>query len=246
MTVVVQGVSPTTPPRPVAGQTLGAALAQRIEQRIRVEGWGPGRLIGSESDLCETFDVGTAAVREAARILEARGVAKARRGPGGGLFVTQPEQSLVTDAARRYLSHAGIDRADLFEVWMALEQLAISKLAASIDPAGAKRLRDLLGKELLEAPRAWTELPNIHLEIARQSDNAALELFIRVLSELTLHTYGATEEPGQAIEWLHARHVELVDAIIAGDAALAQLHLRRFIAAVKRQDFGPAIEREDM
>jgi hypothetical protein len=37
--------------------------------------------------------------RKPARIPEARGVAKARRGHGGGLFVTQPEQSLVTDAA---------------------------------------------------------------------------------------------------------------------------------------------------
>jgi DNA-binding FadR family transcriptional regulator len=235
----------TTPPRSPAGQTLGSALAHRIEQRIRVDGWAPGRLIGSESDLCETFGVGTAAVREAARILEARGVAKARRGPGGGLFVTQPEQSLVTDAARRYLSHTGIDRGELFEVWMALEQLAITKLAASIDQTGAARLRDLLDKEVSDAPRVWQQLPNIHLEIARQSGNAALELFIRVLSELTLHTYGATEDPGHAIGWLHARHVEIVDAIIAGDAALAQLHLREFIAAVKRQDFGPAIEREE-
>ncbi|TAM65128.1 FCD domain-containing protein [Mycobacterium sp.] len=236
------GVAPL---RSAAGQTLGSALAHRIEQRIRMDGWPPGRLIGSESGLCEIFGVGTATVREAARILEARGVAKARRGPGGGLFVTQPEQSLVTDAARRYLSHVGVDRGELFEVWMALEQLAIGKLAASIDHAGAARLRDLLDKEALDAPRVWQQLPNIHLEIARQSGNAALELFIRVLSELTLHTYGASEDPRRAIGWLHARHVEIVDAIIAGDAALAQLHLREFIAAVKRQDFGPAIEREE-
>lgn len=226
-------------------QTLGSVLARRIEERIRAEGWQPGRLIGSESELCETFGVGTAAVREAARILDTRGIAKSRRGPGGGLFVTQPEQSLVTDAARRYLTHVGVDREDLFEVWMALEQLAISKLAASIDRAGAARLRELLGKELLGAPRGWTDLPNVHLEIARQSGNAALELFIRVLSELTLHTYGPAEDPAHAIGWLHARHVEIVEAIITGDAALAQLHLREFIAAVKRQDFAGNIEGKD-
>ncbi|MEE6174973.1 FadR/GntR family transcriptional regulator [Mycobacterium sp. 050134] len=220
-------------------------LAQEIEQRIRAEGWEPGRFVGSESDLCATFGVGTAAVREAARILEARGVAKARRGPGGGLFVTQPERSLVTDAARRYLSHVGVDREELFEVWMALEQLAITKLARSIDQAGAKRLRDLLDKEVVDGPRSWQHFPNIHLEIARLSGNATLELFIRVLSELTLHTYG-TEDPGPEVGWLHARDVEIVDAIIAGDAPVAQLHLRRFIAAVKRDDFGPAVEREEM
>jgi DNA-binding FadR family transcriptional regulator len=236
------GVAPL---RPSAGLTLGSTVADRIEQYIRSDGCKPGHLIGSESDLCAMFGVGTAAVREAARILEARGVAKSRRGPGGGLFVTKPEQSLVTDAARRYLSHAGVDRGDLFEVWMALEQLAISKLATTIDQADAARLRELLYKEVSDTPRLWRQLPNIHLEIARQSGNAALALFIRVLSELTLHTYGTNEDLGQAIGWLHARHVEIVDAIIAGDAALAQLHLRRFIAAVKRQDFITDIERED-
>lgn len=234
-----------TPQRSASGQTLGSALAHRIEQRIRSDGWEPGRLIGSEPDLCETFGVGTAAVREAARILETRGIAKSRRGPGGGLFVTRPEQSLVTDAARRYLTHVGVNRGDLFEVWLALEQLAISKLAASIDRAGAARLRELLSKELVDSPRVWTQLPNIHLEIARQSGNAALELFIRTLSELTLHTYGPAEDPSHAIGWLHARHAEIVDAIIAGDAALAQLHLRDFIAAVKREDFSGDIAGKD-
>jgi DNA-binding FadR family transcriptional regulator len=227
------------------GGTLGSVLAREIEQRIRAEGWQPGRLIGSESDLCANFGVGTAAVREATRILEARGVAKARRGPGGGLFVTEPERSLVTDAARRYLSHVGVDREELFEVWMALEQLAITKLASAIDQAGATRLRHLLDREVVSGPHAWRQFPNIHLEIARLSGNATLELFIRVLSELTLHTYG-TQDPGPEVAWLHARDVEIVDAIIAGDAPLAQLHLRRFIAAVKRDDFGPAVEREDI
>lgn len=231
--------------RSAAGGTLGSALAEAIEQRIRAEGWEPGRFLGSEADLCADFGVGTAAVREAARILEARGVAKSRRGPGGGLFVIQPELSLVTDAARRYLSHVGVDREELFEVWLALEQLAITKLADSIDAAGAARLRELVDKDPDGGPRTWSDFPNIHLEIARRSGNATLELFIRVLSELTLHTYG-TEDPGPEADWLHARDVEIVDAIIAGDAPLAQLHLRRFIAAVKREDFGPAVEREDV
>jgi DNA-binding FadR family transcriptional regulator len=219
------------------GKTVGAQLAHQIEQRISRAGWEPGRFIGSEANLCEEFGVGTASIREATRILDARGVATARRGPGGGLFVSKPEQSLVTDAARRYLTHVGVDRGDLFEAWMALEQLAVSKLAAAIDVTGAARLRELLGREQAGVPHAWTEIPNIHLEIARQSGNSVLELFIRVLSELSLHTYGAHTDPEPLLAWLHGRHVELVDAIIAGDAALAQLILRRYIDAIKRQDF---------
>ncbi|MFB1298535.1 FadR/GntR family transcriptional regulator [Mycobacterium sp. pW049] len=228
-----------------AGKTLGAQLAHQIEQRIKTGGWQPGHLIGSEAALCETFGVGTAAAREAARILEARGLAVSRRGPGGGLFVSQPDQSLVTDAARRYLSASGVERSDLFEVWLALEQLALAKLAATIDTDGADRLRTLLERERAGHPQTWTELPNVHLEIVRLSGNPVLELFIRVLSELSLHTYGAVSDPRMLMAWLHSRHSEIVEAVIAGDAALAQLHLRRYIEAVKQQDFSPPPIRED-
>lgn len=233
-----------TPLNPSAGQTLGAQIADVIEQKIRSGGWKSGRLIGSEADLCQSFGTGTASVREAIRILETRGLAKTRRGPGGGLFVTAPEEGLVTDAAQRYLAHVGVERGDMFEVWMALEQLAVNKLAATIDASGAARLRELLTREQI-TPSDWTDLPNIHLEIARLSGNAVLELFIRVLSELSLHTWAPETKPANAAPWLHARHVEIVEAIIAGDAALAQLHLRRFIDAVKRQDFGPLVTREE-
>lgn len=227
-----------------AGQTLGAQIAQQIEKKIRSGGWESGRLIGSEADLCAQFAVGTASVREAVRILGSRGLAQTRRGPGGGVFVAVPDQSLVTDAARRYLSHAGVERADMFEVWLALEQLAITKLAATIDEKGAARLRDLLSKEEI-APGSWTDLPNVHFEIARQSGNVVLELFIRVLSELSLHTWAIDAEARQSIGWLHARHAEIVEAIIAGDSALAQLRLRHYIDAVKRQDFLPLITRKE-
>lgn len=221
------------------GKTLGAQLANEIERRMLVEGWEPGRLIGSEAQLCRTYGVGTAAAREAARILESRGLAVSRRGPGGGMFVSRPDQSLVTDAARRYLGSVGVRRADLFEVWLALEQMAIARLVERIDAEGASRLRQTLDKEQIHRPHAWTELPNIHLEIVRQSGNPVLELFIRVLSELSLHAYGAVADPRPLVAWLHSRHEDIVEAIIAGDAALAQLHLRRFIDAVKRQDFSP-------
>jgi DNA-binding FadR family transcriptional regulator len=233
-------------PRPArVGHTLGAHIAHQIEQKIRSGGWQSGHLIGSESDICEQYGAGTSSVREAARILEARGLAKARRGPGGGLFVTAPDKGLVTDAARRYLSHIGVERSDLFEVWLALERLAVSKLAETVEAEGAARLRAVLEGERQNPLGPWTELPNVHLEIIRQSGNPALELFVGVLSELSLHTYGPDTEPGDSVAWLNARHTEIVEAIIAGDGALAQLHLRHYIDAIKRQDFSPSFARKD-
>ena len=87
----------TEPAQDAGRGTLGAQIARQIEQDIRREGWREGHLIGSEAELTARFEVGVAAVREASRILEARGLARVRRGPGGGLFVTAPERASVTE-----------------------------------------------------------------------------------------------------------------------------------------------------
>jgi DNA-binding FadR family transcriptional regulator len=216
--------------------TLGAQIAGKIERDIRREGWREGHLIGSEAELTAQFEAGVAAVREASRILEARGLARVRRGPGGGLFVTAPERALVTDAARRHLEHVGVERAELFAVWLALEQLAITKLAAAIEPVGAERLRAVLCREHEHRSHVWEDLPNIHLEIARQADNRALELFIEVLTQLCLSRFAPGSDPQPVLAWLHARHEEIVEAIIGGDGAMAQLHLRRLIDEFSRPD----------
>jgi DNA-binding FadR family transcriptional regulator len=216
--------------------TLGAQIARQIEQDIRREGWREGHLIGSEAELIARFEVGVAAVREASRILEARGLARVRRGPGGGLFVTAPDRALVTDAARRHLEHVGVERVELFSVWLALEQLAIATLTARIEPAGAERLRAVLRREDDRSAHAWQDLPNIHLEIARQAGNRALELFIEVLTQLCLSQYAPGSDPQPVLAWLHERHEEIVEAIIGGDGAMAQLHLRRLIDEFSRPD----------
>ena len=229
MTISATGIG--APLRP-AGRTLGAQLAEQLEHEIRSGGWPVGHPIGSEAELTARFGVGVAAVREASRILTERGVARSRRGPGGGMFVTAPEREIVTDAARRYLDHSGVTGVNLFEAWLGLEQVAVRKLAGSIDVAGAARLRELLDAEREHGGLNWSGLPNVHLEIARLVGNPVLELFVQVLTDLSVSHYGSRVDPQRAADWVHARHAELVEAIIAGDAAMAQLHLRLYIESI--------------
>lgn len=217
------------------GSTLAARIARELEQDIVGQGWPVGHLIGSEAALTERFGVGVAAVREAARMLEARGLAKSRRGPGGGLLVTVPERSLVTDAARRYLEFVGVAGPDLFEVWLALEQVAIVKVAGTIDSDGARLLRSIIAEEAaMQDVRNWRDVPNLHLAIARLADNNALELFIETLTDLSLSVYAPHTQHHEVSRWLHTRHTEIAEAVIAGDVAMAQLCLRRYIERIQR------------
>ena len=94
----------------------------------------------------------------------------------------------------------------------------------------------MLSREDGRSAHAWAEGPNIHLEIARQAGNRALELFIEVLTQLCLSQYAPGSDPQPVLAWLHERHAEIVEAIIGGDGAMAQLHLRQLIDEFSRPD----------
>ena len=83
----------------------GVALARRIEDEVIAQGWPVDRWLGSEPELIERYGVSRAAFREAVRLLEHHGVARMRRGPGGGLIVSTPDSSVVTGAAALFLDY---------------------------------------------------------------------------------------------------------------------------------------------
>lgn len=205
-------------------------MAQRLEQEIRAMGWPVGFALGSESELTERFGVGVAAIREASRILTARGIARSRRGPGGGMFVIAPDRQMVTDVARLYLERTGVGRAELFDAWCAFEQTAVASLAATIDAAGAERLRALVK---WNRSASVLDVAHIHLEIARLAGNKVLELFINTVAELAMAPGGIASPARGGTEWWQEAHVEFIESIIAGDVARAQLHLGRVVEHLK-------------
>lgn len=82
-------------------------IANAIEEDLIVQGWQIGDIRGSEHELARRFGVCRVVVREAVRILEARGTARMRRGPNGGLLVQKPEKHHVLGMAIRYARSLG-------------------------------------------------------------------------------------------------------------------------------------------
>lgn len=77
-------------------------IARDIEEDLIAHGWVVGDIRGSEMELAQQFGVCREVVREAARILEARGTARMRRGPNGGLQVQRPAEHNVLGITIRY------------------------------------------------------------------------------------------------------------------------------------------------
>lgn len=232
----------------------GSELARVIQSEIIRGSWPIDKVLGSEAELIERYSVSRSVLREAVRLLESRGVARMRPGPGGGLRVTAPEPAAVRDVTRLYLDFSGVRANDLYQVWTALELVAVAAVADSIDEEGVRRLRALLADEaaIVEnnpdaAIDVWVERGmNLHLEIARQAANPALELFLGVVVELATEYHTELADPAAAARWLHASHTDIVSALVSGDAELAALRVRRYLKSLMRGGgLGPIAESAD-
>ena len=109
---------------------LASVVAARLEDEIVARGWPVGEVMGSETELLDRFGVSRAVLREAVRIVEHTGAARMRRGPGGGLVVTEPNRGAVVDGMGVWFSYTGATIEELIEARRPL-LLAACRLAAA-------------------------------------------------------------------------------------------------------------------
>lgn len=212
-------------------------IARDIEADIVRRGWPVGASLGSENALQRRYGVSRSVLREAVRLVEHHQVARMRRGPGGGLLISEPDAGPATRAVVIYLEHLGTTLADLLNARLVLEPLAASLAAERIDEAGIERLRAVLHAEQQWRPGLPPPRDEFHITLAEQSKNPVLQLFIDVLMRLTTRyalrsRTDTADEAIEALDHMHNDHSEIVAAVTAGDAARAKTLSERHAEAV--------------
>jgi DNA-binding FadR family transcriptional regulator len=109
---------------------LSAQIVKKIERRIVMSGWEPGTLLATEAELIQEYGISRAILREALGQLERRGIARMRRGYGGGLMISDSARSATIHSLATYLELANAELGDLFEARMLLDMLS-AKLASN-------------------------------------------------------------------------------------------------------------------
>jgi DNA-binding FadR family transcriptional regulator len=218
---------------------LAEVVARRIQRSIVEQGWAVGAVLGSESQLLETYGVSRAVLREAVRLLEHHSVATMRRGPGGGLVVTVPDPTAVSEAVTLYLEYGRPTFEDIHQLRTVLELGCIDLVTASSDPEVATALEATLALEATCCRLPDEHYGNaLHLRLAELTGNPTLAMFVQIMTALWANhstLFSPVVEPQRAQEGFDAvehAHRAIVDAVVARDPGLARHRMTRHLEAL--------------
>jgi DNA-binding FadR family transcriptional regulator len=218
-------------PRPGADSSAkrAAKVADLIVEDVMALGWPVGQVLGSETDLLERYKVSRAVFREAVRLVEHQQVARTRRGPGGGLVITEPTVGAVIDAVVLYLHRVDARLDEIFEARIILEEITCQLAAERTDENDLAELRHFAAGEPVDPAGDPREL---HALVAAISRNAGLELFVNVFNRVAQLYSPDWQRLGSTIagETTHA-HAMVAEALMAGDAGLARNRMRKHLQA---------------
>jgi len=204
-------------------------IADRIVEDVMERGWPVGEVLGSEAELLERYRVSRAVFREAVRLVEHQQVARTRRGPSGGLVITEPTVGAVNEAVVLYLHRVDATLDEVFEARIVLEEIASELASERLDEGDLTGLRAFVDEE---GASEDTDPRTFHAFVASISRNPALELFVDVLNRVAMLyslDWDSLKDPlGDEIAKAHAR---IAESVIAGNGGLARERMRKHLDA---------------
>ena len=153
--------------KPVSKQTMAEQMAGTIQELILDSDLESGEALPTEPELAEQFGVSRAVVRDATRILMARGLVEVQH--GRGVFVTEPENEAFGEALLLALRRVGASAWDVEQFEQMLIPEVVALAAASATYEEVTQLRHLANEYidvLVDYQRKWwgREAPAVEQE----------------------------------------------------------------------------------
>jgi DNA-binding FadR family transcriptional regulator len=216
-------------------------IVAEIGQRIICGEFSVGEPLPSESVLYTSLGISRTALREALRVLSAKGLVEAR--PKRGTLVRPTEDWNFLDAeilTWRLNSQGESERAvdELYELRHLIEPVAASLAATHATSRDVKTMREAYHDMAAagdDGVRVRDPDVRFHRAIIRASGNALFSSLANVLNAaLTVNFDLVRNAPAGHIHSL-PDHKKVLDAIVAHDAPAARLAMQRLIDESQRQ-----------
>jgi len=223
---------PTWPKRP---DRLGTAVVDAMLDRIVSGEFEPGSLLPTESRLCEVFSVSRTVIREAVKILEQKGLVRAKQGQG--TWVAMPDEwnlldPRVLEASVRHDKDLRI-LDDVVEVRRVLESEMAREAAVKATADDREEMRCLLDRLAADAsapPRHMLTDLEFHDAIMRASGNRLSRAIVRSIHSEARMSDRYNGYPERAdCEASDVGHAQIYDRIAAADPEGAAAAMSRHI-----------------
>ena len=160
-------------------------VADRIRASIFKDKLALFQRMPSERDLAAQFGVSRVVVREAIRTLQSGGLVTVKKGPKGGIFVTQDYERPIVDTIGNLLAGGEAKLEHLFEMRLLIEPYAAARLAER----GSTADLAMLESRIAEAERehgADRSVRHRYIDFHRQVIRLACNPLLAVMGETVL------------------------------------------------------------
>lgn len=230
--------------QPVNGGRVSGAIVDQVVRAIESEQLLVGDRLPSERALTERFGVGRGTVRDALRVLEAKGLVEVRPGAQGGAFVTEPQPSAIGENLARMLTMASVEPGEVLEVRQLFELVIVDLACERATDEDLQALANIVDRTE-RAVRAGEFHPRLsaefHQRLADAAHNRALGLLFRSIHGAIVLTLllARDVDPSHGERGVE-EHRELVEAIRSGDRHRArdvmERHVRRTADRVRERE----------
>lgn len=214
-------------------EILSKKIAGSIEEAIHSRKITRGNKLPSEAELAAQFGVSRTAIREALRMVSAKGLIRIEK--GRGIFVQDLSATTVSDPLHQYLKF-NIERDYALDVIHARQIIepSIAAFAAThrsdedVEKLQAN-IRQLVGYDGEFDGLAKLDM-DFHLAIAAASHNQVMPLILdpihRLMPEIKKSVYATNDHAKEsAVEW----HGKIVERIIARDVEGARTMMQKHL-----------------
>lgn len=223
--------------RKPSGQNLTYAIVEELGQAVVTQTYGDAMPFPIEAELCKQFGASRTVLREAVKMLTAKGLLSAR--PRQGTWV-EPEShwNLLDPDVLRWLLERKFSLellAEFTEIRFAIEPMAAALAARNATPEGVARIRHALERMKIAALGEDDPLESdiaFHVAVLHATGNrfyAQFEDVINAALRISIRLTNSVKGVPQADVAIHEK---VLDAIEAGNATKARSTMEGLITEV--------------
>jgi len=201
---------------PIKNRRFTDRILAQLKEYILSRQILPGERLPSEAEFAETFGVSRGTIREALHILEHDGIVRIKKGPGGGLFLSEGNLVQVIDSIFFTMRWEKISFDTLMETRKTLED-RIARLAAI--RAGEEDIHEI--EQILEKMKPLDLSHDLfvqydtdfHVALAKSAKNKILLIFMVAVKELHNRVVNYSELHDHLFPAAREYHQKILDAV---------------------------------